>query len=634
VFYKVFSKKPGPAWLIVSLLVLATLILLPGVAYSHAGFERSNPSPNASLPSGKPPSQVTIWFTERVELRFSEIQVLDSRGTRLDADDLRNLSGDPKALAVSLNNNLPDGIYTVQYRNVSAEDGHTTRGSFAFVVGVSELPFGAGLPSPLDIALSSNLNALENLNFWGVTLRWLNYLAGTLLLGALLYALLVWRVSIRLVRNGGRMGPQLPDANAAGLLIIRRIVWIGLAGLLIGWIGWFLYQTATFSGQSLFQVLGIGTTAGQPGTTALTDFLFASRYGAIWLVRLGILLIALFYWLIFLRLSSKEGGSAKALIEDKPLPWWVMAGLSAGILLTASLNSHSAGVSSLSLVSILADWLHLLSIAAWGGGLVAIVCSLAGAIPRLLPATGDRTRLLAAIIPFFSQLALFSVTVLVFTGFLNAIFQLNEPSELFTTPYGLSLTAKLALLIPLLILGAYNLLVVKPRMKALARSKKAGPKEGAGSLEAGKLGQNFRRVIFVEVGLVIMALLAASLLTSSTPPKDTGNEGVKYFQIQQGGIKLELAISPGVIGENVFEARLQDESGKLISSESLVEVLFDHRGMDMGIQRLPLKPLKERPGRYIAIGSNLSMTGVWIATLLIQRSGYEDIRVPFTMQLK
>ena len=104
----------------------------PGEAYAHANLARSAPAPNSTLDS--PPNQVVVWFTEPVEPKFSEIQILAVAGARVDRDDSVVDRNDPTAVSVTLEP-LPDGTYTVAWTNVSTVDGHRVRGSFVFSVG-------------------------------------------------------------------------------------------------------------------------------------------------------------------------------------------------------------------------------------------------------------------------------------------------------------------------------------------------------------------------------------------------------------------------------------------------------------------------------------------------------------------
>ncbi len=640
--------------------LLLALACSPPRVLAHAGYDHSQPAANERLPAGQSPTQVKVWFSEQVEPRFSELSVFDKNGVRVDRGDSHINGGDPKALLVALKPDLPDGPYTVIVKNASAEDGHIIRGSFAFLIGEGELPGGAGAgSSPLDIAKqatdSAGGNDNNNANPWSIGLRWFNYLGGAALMGAMIYSLLVWRPAIEKARATRRMGPQLLTAYQQGVQRSGLVVWLGLGSLALGWVGWLLYQTASFSGQNLGQILtGVGVEGeGVRNYRVLSDFLLGSRYGQVWLARSGLLVLLILAWLLASRARDKNEKSgtqeiitittpsktSRDLRQRRSREWqWVTAVLAAGVLLTTSLNSHAAGVTGWFWLAIGLDWLHLLSTAIWTGGLLAMSLGLAAALPALLPGTGDRTRLLAAVISAFSRLAILSVLMLLVTGTLQTALHLDDVGELITTPYGLSLSVKLSLLIPLLLLGAYNLLVVSPRMGRFARSKAAGPKEGAGSIEAGKLGLHFRQTVLVESGLIVLVLLAAAFLTSYGPPRGTaaatGGSRVLYFQGEQGWLKLEVAISPGQVGENRYEARLIDRiSGTPVWDANLVDLRLQMVEMDMGEPRINLKPEKGNPGRYLGQGSFTSMAGTWHGYLLVQREGREDVRFGVTFKL-
>ena len=90
-------------------------------ALAHANLGRASPAPNEIMQDA--PSRVTIWFTEPIEPALSEIRVLDAAGFRLDDSAMVIDPNDPTVLSVGLLP-LPDGAYTVGWKNVSRIDGH------------------------------------------------------------------------------------------------------------------------------------------------------------------------------------------------------------------------------------------------------------------------------------------------------------------------------------------------------------------------------------------------------------------------------------------------------------------------------------------------------------------------------
>ncbi len=132
--------------------MLLALLASGTSALAHANYVKSIPDADSRL--AKPPTEVRVTFSERPELRFSEIAVLDTQGKRVDRGDLTAL--DESTLRVGLTA-IRDGGYTVAWQVLSAVDGHETRGSFAFAVGDAPLPAlpdipSASAPSPVEIA--------------------------------------------------------------------------------------------------------------------------------------------------------------------------------------------------------------------------------------------------------------------------------------------------------------------------------------------------------------------------------------------------------------------------------------------------------------------------------------------------
>ena len=78
------------------------------------------------------PSEVKLWFTEKLEPAFSTLRVVDGNGKQVDGKDKEMDPKDPSAMRVSLPP-LPPGTYRVYWRALSA-DTHATEGDFTFVV--------------------------------------------------------------------------------------------------------------------------------------------------------------------------------------------------------------------------------------------------------------------------------------------------------------------------------------------------------------------------------------------------------------------------------------------------------------------------------------------------------------------
>ncbi len=132
-----------------------------------------------------------------------------------------------------------------------------------------------------------------------------------------------------------------------------------------------------------------------------------------------------------------------------------------------ALNSHAAALVEGGPTAITVDWLHLMAASIWIGGLFTLAI---GLVTTRAINVETRRELLADVIPRFSTLAIISVVILAITGFYAAWLEVGNLNALLHTTYGHTLIVKLVLLIPLLLLGAANLLLVGPRMRQNAQT--------------------------------------------------------------------------------------------------------------------------------------------------------------------
>jgi methionine-rich copper-binding protein CopC len=113
----------------IGLIVILTFAL-QSVATAHAFLDRAEPRVGST--TGKAPSEVRIWFTQRLEPAFSKIQVFDAQGKEIDKRDTHVDAKEKNLLLVSLPE-LSAGTYKVSWHVVSV-DTHRTQGDFKFTV--------------------------------------------------------------------------------------------------------------------------------------------------------------------------------------------------------------------------------------------------------------------------------------------------------------------------------------------------------------------------------------------------------------------------------------------------------------------------------------------------------------------
>src|SRR5687767_591602 len=123
--------------------IVGALLITSGSVAAHGGLRRADPPAGAAL--GAAPKIIRLFFTEPPEASLSDIAVVDLKGTAYQDGRPQAVPGDPLSLTVPLRR-LEKGVYIVNWRVVSAVDGHLTSGSYAFGIGV--VPATATISSP------------------------------------------------------------------------------------------------------------------------------------------------------------------------------------------------------------------------------------------------------------------------------------------------------------------------------------------------------------------------------------------------------------------------------------------------------------------------------------------------------
>jgi len=99
-------------------------------SFAHPFYVDSTPKPFQSIAEST--GEVNVFFSEPIELPYSDITVLGPDGKAIDKKDVHNVNGQTSSIAASIQENLPPGIYTVNTKVLSAVDGHVVDNSFTF----------------------------------------------------------------------------------------------------------------------------------------------------------------------------------------------------------------------------------------------------------------------------------------------------------------------------------------------------------------------------------------------------------------------------------------------------------------------------------------------------------------------
>lgn len=119
---------------------LGLLALTPALALAHGRLLSSTPSANGRVAAA--PREVTLTFSEPVELAVSRVQLLGANGRAITL--AKPALGDAgRTVRAGIPSTLAVGTYTVSWR-VAGRDGHPVAGKFNFTVGGAAAPAVAG----------------------------------------------------------------------------------------------------------------------------------------------------------------------------------------------------------------------------------------------------------------------------------------------------------------------------------------------------------------------------------------------------------------------------------------------------------------------------------------------------------
>ncbi|MGG2461783.1 copper resistance CopC/CopD family protein [Streptomyces sp. RGM 3693] len=416
------------------LVVVAVLFgaLVAGIApaAAHAALTGSDPAQGSVVAHA--PEQVALTFSEGVAMGDDSLRVLDPQGKRVDRGKLRNLcSGSTVKYGAGLPPGLPNGTYTVAWQAISA-DSHPVSGAFTFSIGAPSKTTAAVPQQQVGGGLVGALYEIA---------RYLAYAGFVLLAGGAAFV-----VACR---------PAAARVRSVQRLVVRG--WAVLTGATLAML---LLRTPYTGSGKLADVFDLGglqqVVLSKPGAALLSRLL---------LLAAAALFVAVLFG-AYARVHGPDSDRTPARDAADPidptdptdatdaakaedaedtedtakrrtdLTFGLALGgvvVAAGLATTWAIAEHaSTGLQPA--VAMPVDVLHLLAVAAWLGGLAALLVSLYWGPP----VEADAVRR-------FSRMAFGSVLVLVATGTYQSWRQVGSWRALTDTSYGQLLLVKVGL---------------------------------------------------------------------------------------------------------------------------------------------------------------------------------------------
>lgn len=266
----------------------------------------------------------------------------------------------------------------------------------------------------------------------------------------------------------------------------------------------------------------------------------------------------------------------------------------AGVMLERALSGH-ADASTTPGFTVAVQWLHLVSVGAWIGGLVWLLLALRREDPDRRPALARK----------FSRVAAAGLGLVAVTGTLRALDEVGAWSRLFDTSFGQTLLVKLGLFAALVALGARN----RFRNVAAATASRFG---------------GLRRLLRAEVALGAAVLAAAAVLTGLAPSATVAAAaklqrpaGITVTGSDFGtSVRARLDVSPGAAGPNRFDLTVVDYDSRRPVAADAVSLRFQLADRPEVGSALDLT--READGHWRGASSALSIDGKWTITALVQ----------------
>ncbi|MET9455234.1 copper resistance protein CopC [Streptomyces canus] len=619
------------------LLLLAAcglLLTTAGPASAHAALTGSDPQQGVVV--DKAPDQVSLTFSEKVALSNDSLRVLDPKGKAVQEGKPFEVGG--TTYGVKLHSGLPDGTYTVTYQVVSA-DSHPVAGAYTFSVGA---------PSTTSVSVSGETAGGGVVGWLYGFGRYMSYAGFIVLVGGAAFVLGCWQ-------------------RGAGVKPMQRLV--------VG--GWLTLTSATLL---LLLLRGSYTGSGKAGDVFDLDLLgnvLQTKAGAALVSRLLLLAAAaLFISVLFGAYDKREDEEKRDLTFGLAIGGTVVA---AGLAASWAMAEH-ASVGLQAGIAMPVDVVHLLAVATWLGGLIALLVALYRSDAPIESAAVRR----------FSQVAFGSVVALVATGVYQSWRQLGSWSAFTETRYGQLLLVKIGL-VALLVGVAFVSrrwtaqladTVVRQNKRAPQKERVAasasgsGKSKGAGSKRAAQLARQqaamdtarqkrtrdadpnrfgLRRSVLAEAGVAVVLLAVTTVLTQTEPGRTeedakaakaaSSSSSSSSASAGSGAVTLDMSFDtggtdgkgvvtvdfdPARVGGNEMHVYVQRSNGRAFDIPE-VKVALTLEAKKIG--PLAITPDRIATGHWSASNVQIPMAGDWKIAVTVRTSDIDQTTVSKNAQI-
>lgn len=545
--------------LIVSLIVLS--ISVPN-AFSHPFTEETNPSSTVNAPVGI--SEVTVIFSEPVEIDFSTLKILDSNGNQIDNKDTKYFLGE-NSLKVTTPP-LESGVYTATSKVLSKVDGHLVDNAFIFGVGDIQIP---------DEEIEKSI--YEILFFPEAAARFPGLVGQTIVLGAVIASMLIWGTQNKILI---KKNIEKIDSFHHGKFMI--LTGIGLMTVLVSNIAMLAVQTLRLE------------------TSALD--VIQTTFGTSWLVRMIITIFILGIWFWMDR--------KKQITKNNQIPMLV---LSLFLIGTTTMIGHASA--SGDMAAIVLDYVHNLVAAIWIGGIIYFVFTLLPTFSKLDDVAKEKMSLV--MIPRFSIAFIIAVGIVIISGPTLMWFLESDVSLISESIYGKLIIAKIAIAAILVGLGGFFQYRVQKSGEKAINSKSISVHK--------KLRRALK--VDAALGIILLgvvALLANGTLPAGEIQKVDAQElsyGFRTIEFSESA-KFDIEITPFSSGTNAIFVKISDFENNQLRDADEIKVKISNPERNISPIEVLMEKTSQEKNKPVEFKGELTFgfSGNWQTEVEIQRT--------------
>ena len=560
------------------LLFLPFLILIIGIpsAYAHPFLVDSEPGQGQNAAVGT--TQIIVFYSEAIEIDFSELKVFDSNGNKIDNMDTAYYEGESSLVITTPS--LEDGVYTVTSKVLSKIDGHLVQAAIIFGVGETQVDL-----SLLEAQEESEITFLPE-----AAARFPGIIGQTVILGSVISGIVIWGTQRK------RFGKESRDlVNQAYRFKFAKLTGISLV--------------AVFA--SNFIILAVQTLRLETSPIDVID----TAFGTTWLIRMiiTIILLGIWFWM-----ERKPHLSPK-----KHIP---MLAASLVLIFTTTMMGHGAATELTA--PIILDYVHNLLASVWIGGVIFFGFVL---LPTLASLDGiQKAKVTLAMLPRYSGMITIALGILIITGPTLLWFLESDVASLTNSTYGYLIIAKIMLAIVLIGFGAFYQFKIQRQAE---RNLKSGK-----TFTFNKLSKPLKAEAMVGIALlgVVALLVNSSLPAGEIQTVDAQGITLGFSStLFSEQAKFDVSVIPLGVGPNTISVLVSNVSGEPLPDISDLKIKVSNPQRNIAPIEIPITELKSNDGTTRYEGdATFGFAGTWEIEVEAQRTQTVNENVIFTVLVK